>query len=341
MSAHRPLRVGLAGAGMISAHHLKAWARVPGAAIVAIADPEIARARDRADRHGVDGVHGSVAEMLAAERLDALDIATPLETHCPLVSAAVARGLAALCQKPLAASRAEAEELRVRIGPTARVMVHENWRFRSPYRAVAGWIAAGHVGAVRQARLAYRSAGLLPGIDGVRPALARQPFLARIERLAIGEVLIHHLDVMRWLIGPVRVVACRTARAVTAVAGESAATIALESGTGALATVEGNLAAVGVGPGAEETLSLDGDDGSVRFDGRRLTLVSRHSSEALSFEADAVYQSAFDGAIGHFAECLRNDAPFETDIGDNLETLKLVDDSYAAERKSRDPEQRR
>jgi predicted dehydrogenase len=38
------LRVALAGAGMVSRHHLIAWSRVPAARVVAVADPDRARA---------------------------------------------------------------------------------------------------------------------------------------------------------------------------------------------------------------------------------------------------------------------------------------------------------
>ena len=50
------------------------------------------------------------------------------------------------------------------------------------------------------------------------PDLVRQPFMAHEKRLMIAEVLIHHLDVVRWLCGPLRLVAARTAHTVPEVA---------------------------------------------------------------------------------------------------------------------------
>ena len=41
-------------------------------------------------------------------------------------------------------------------------------------------------------------------------------------------------------------------------------------------------------------------------------------------------KASFDGAIGHFVDCLASGAAFETDVLDNLETLRLVDQAYAA-----------
>src|SRR5262249_44456259 len=49
-----------------------------------------------------------------------------------------------------------------------------------------------------------------------------------------------------------------------------------------------------------------------------------------AFDFSAGYQASFDAAIRHFVDGLRRGAPFETDIVDNLETLRLVDDAYAA-----------
>ena len=50
----RPLRVALAGAGMISWHHLTAWRRLgPEIELVALCDPDAGRAEDRAREFGV------------------------------------------------------------------------------------------------------------------------------------------------------------------------------------------------------------------------------------------------------------------------------------------------
>src|SRR5262245_26401631 len=96
-------RIALAGAGFVAPYHLKAWQRLRGRAIVAaIADPNVEAARARAKAFGIPAVHASVEEMLDREQLDALDVASPRETHAPICRLAASRGLAILCQKPLA-----------------------------------------------------------------------------------------------------------------------------------------------------------------------------------------------------------------------------------------------
>jgi predicted dehydrogenase len=123
--------------------------------------------------------------MLGAERLDAIDIAAPRENHASLVRMGVARGLAVLCQKPLAPTLAEAEAL-VAETRGARLMVHENWRFRRYYRDAATWLPAGAIGAVQQCQITLLTSGLLPDPDGNRPALVRQPFLLHEPRLLVN-----------------------------------------------------------------------------------------------------------------------------------------------------------
>jgi hypothetical protein len=78
-------------------------------------------------------------------------------------------------------------------------MVHENWRFRGYYRDAAAWLREGRIGNVKQAQLTLLTSGVLPGPDGLCPALERQPFMRREKRMLVAEVLIHHLDTLRML----------------------------------------------------------------------------------------------------------------------------------------------
>ena len=322
------LRVGLAGAGWVSAHHLAGWKQLPDIDVVAICDPDGAKARERAATFAIPRVYADAASMLEAERLDAIDIATPMHTHAALCRLAADCGVHILCQKPLAPTLVEARELVTSIGSRVRFMVHENWRFRPQYRQVKAWVDAGDLGDVRYCRLATRSSGLLPDEKGRRPALERQPFLASLSRLIIGEALVHHLDVVTWLMGPMHVVSAKAAHGLPAVNGEHAATILLSGDEGRWSLVEGDYAAAGYPPAQADSLELIGERGSARFEGSRLTLLSAMPQEAEYNLADA-YSRSYAGAIAHFAHCLRDGAPFETAAVDHLAVLALVEAAYA------------
>lgn len=323
------LRVGLAGAGMISRHHLIAWSRLPAARVVAVCDPDRARARARAEAFSIGHVFGAADEMLDGAALDAVDIATPRATHADLVRRAAARGIDVLCQKPLAPDHAEAAALVAAVDGRARLMVHENWRFRPYYRQAKAWLAAGLIGEVRSCRLAAVSSGLLPDPAGRRPALDRQPFLAREPRLIIAELLIHHLDVARWLLGPLRLKDTRIHRADVPVIGETAADIRLETGSGAPVEIVGDWAAPGRPPRSGDVMAVTGTRGTLRLAEHRLELDGAER-RCLTYDPDAAYQASFDAAIAHFAACLRTGDVFETSGADNLATLQLVDAAYAA-----------
>ncbi|WP_065756599.1 Gfo/Idh/MocA family oxidoreductase [Bradyrhizobium paxllaeri] len=73
---NRPLRIGLIGAGMVSRHHLIAWASLSDQArVVAIVDPLAENAARRATEFGISQTFADAEAMLSATELDAIDIA--------------------------------------------------------------------------------------------------------------------------------------------------------------------------------------------------------------------------------------------------------------------------
>ena len=324
--ASTPLRIGLAGAGMISAFHLTAWSRARGAAAVAIADPLRERGETRAAEFGIAAVYWDTAEMLARERLDALDIAAPLEQHEALVRLCANHGVAALCQKPLAPTLDRARALVADVSGRIRLMVHENWRFRPYYRKVREWLAEGRLGRIQQCFLRAFSSGFVRDASGQMPALVREPSLKTSPLLAIGTLLIHHLDVVRALLGPLTVRDARARREVEEVIAETQATIVLESKAGVPVLVAANMGAPGWPTWIEDEFDLIGTKASVRLRENVLELTGPEPERIVYGREDA-YQAAFDGCIQHFVDGLRSGAAFETDGVDNLETLRLVGDA--------------
>jgi predicted dehydrogenase len=309
---------------MISEFHLRAWRRTAGATVVAICDPDIARAAARAGEFGIERVYRDFERMLAEQELDALDIATPLETHEALVRIAAVHGVDAMCQKPLAptldAARRLADETQGRI----RLMVHENWRFRASYRLVRRWIAEGRLGRIQQCFMVAHSSGLVADAAGARPALRREPSLATSRHLTIGTLLVHHLDVLRCLLGDLSLVAVRAGRMAEEVVAETYATLLLESEAGAPVVLSGNMAAPGRPTYIADALTIIGTEASVVFRDGRLDLSGPQAGESHGFDQPDLYQSAFDACVDHFVGCLRSGAPFETDARDNLRTLSLA-----------------
>jgi predicted dehydrogenase len=325
-----PLKVALAGAGMISWFHLTAWRKLGDRVeLVAVCDPDSGKARDRAQEFGIARVYTDREAMLAGETIHALDVASPRETHAGWVEAAAERGIDVLCQKPLTPTLAEAQELVLRLDGKIRLMVHENWRFRPWYRELKSWIAAGLLGDIVLGCIAMVNSGFLPDAAGKRPAFVRQPFMQHEKRLMMAEVLIHHLDAMRFLCGDLRVVTARAARTLPDVAGETVASIFLETSAGAPIEVTGTMAAPGYPPRVSDRLEIIGTKASAVFERNVLHRLGPDPRE-IAFDNDEGYQASFDGVIAHFVECLESGARFETDPSDNIETLRLVEHGYWA-----------
>jgi predicted dehydrogenase len=327
MNSTAPLRIGLIGAGMISEHHLIAWSRTSAARVVAVCDPDRARAQARAREFGIAAAYGDAADMIAHADIDAVDIASPRERHAEQVRSAAQRGLPVLCQKPLAPTYDEAERLVSEVEGRCRLMVHENWRFRPFYRRIKQWIDEGRVGSIKSAVMTVRGAGFAAGADGKFPALERQPFMRDEARLAVTESLIHQIDVVRWLTGPLQVLAARLGRTCPAIKGEDRAMIMMSRADGVPAIVDGDFAAPGYGPRSADTFELVGTRATILFDKMRLSLLG-HEAMTEAFDRAQCYQASFDDCIRHFVECLRSDAEFETNPRDNLQTLRLVEDTY-------------
>lgn len=322
----------------MSRHHLIAWARAPHAAVVAIANRTEARAAERAAEFEIPATYANAADMLARESLDAVDIVTNRDTHVELVRLAADHGLDVMCQKPLAPNLAQAESLVADVGSRVRLMVHENRRFAPHFRQLRAWLDEGRIGTPRQCVMTTYRSSMLPGPDGRRPSVERASYFATEPRLTIGEALIHQLDVLRYLLGPMRVVAARTLHTEPDIPGETVASILLETDPGGAPVVlAGNYVAAGhggsrkgsaaVGAQTTDRFDLAGSRSSVVVTDQALEMIGA-SSERVAVDYPASYQHCFDAAVAHFADRLRDGRPFETSAEDNLETLRLVEDAY-------------
>ena len=95
------------------------------------------RARALAEQHGVEQVFTDYQAMIDRAGLDAVAVVTPEDLHHPMVMAALRAGLHVLCEKPMAFSAAESEEMLAaaeqRWGE-AHGAVHQPWAAALPLR---------------------------------------------------------------------------------------------------------------------------------------------------------------------------------------------------------------
>jgi predicted dehydrogenase len=171
------------------------------------------------------------------------------------------------------------------------------------------------------------TSGTILDFNGQYPALARQPFMRGETRMLVAEVLIHHLDTLRMLLGPLDVTAATLTQTCTEIAGEDGAVIQMQSQDGAGVSLFATFAAHGAPPSQSDRLEILGKAGAIRLEGSELQLFGAQG-ETRSYDLAASYQGSYDATIAHFVDALHSGAPFETSPEDNLQTLRLVEDCY-------------
>lgn len=266
-------------------------------------------------------------EIIASTAPDAVDIAAQVGAHPAICRLAADHGVAILCQKPLAATAGGAARLVEEIDTRVRFMVHENWRLRPTYRQVKTWFDDGAIGRPGFVELRVLSSGLIAADGGNYPALRRQPFLTSLPRLLIFEALVHHLNLLSWLLGDIVVVAARISRICHAVRCEDSASIMRQTNGCIPVALNGCLAAPGAATGIEDHLTIYGDVGAIVVEGSTASLDGTRT-DSKSWDFDRLYADSFKGALGEFATAIREGRAFETEARENLTVLRLVESAY-------------
>jgi len=326
------LRGGLIGCGFFAINQLHAWRDAEGASIVAICDRDPARLATVGDQFGIERRYTDAKAMLEAEKLDFVDIATTVESHRPLVELVTSYRLPTICQKPFAPTIADAKAM-VDAAAKAGVplMVHENFRWQSPIRAVKAILDSGEIGTPFFGRVSFRS-----GYD----VYAGQPYLAKVKRFIVDDLGVHVLDVARYLFGDVATISARTQRVNPDIAGEDTATMLLDHRSGVTAVVDCSYSSKRpVEQFPETVIEVDGSEGSVRLEqGYKLILrgksgiVERDASPPLLPWASRPWHNVQESVLAiqqHWIDCLRNGREPDTSGRDNLNTFALVEGAYA------------
>lgn len=185
MSLKNIVRVGLIGAGRMGSFHGETVAqRIPGATLVAVADPVPGAAEKLAAKLGAQKSYTDPQAMLNDPDIDAVVIASPARTHAELIVAAAKASKGVFCEKPMAVTLEEADKA-INAAEEAGVtlQVGFNRRFVSGFAAAYEEIKAGKIGVPQLLRSTTRD----PGLGDPAPIPHWTIFL---------ETLIHDFDIL-------------------------------------------------------------------------------------------------------------------------------------------------
>jgi len=327
----KPLRFALAGTGFWSRYQLHGWRELPGCECVALYNRTRSKATALAAEFGISAVYDDYNAMLAAEDLDFVDIVTGVEQHADFARQAADRGLAVVCQKPIAPTLATAAAMIAHArARSTLLLINENWRWQTQIRAFAAALKTAPLGRIWRAQVDYANSF---------PVFANQPFLRDLDQFILMDIGTHILDVVRFLFGEARSVYARTHQVARGIRGEDAASVLLEMASGI--TVYANMSYASRVPRErfpEALIMVEGEDASLSLDldfNLRLvtsqgTTTTRHPPPAYSWSDPryAVVHSSIVAAQRNLLGALRGEAVAETTGEDNLRTFQLVSACY-------------
>lgn len=207
--ASRSLGWGLIGFGWVARDYAAPGIRAAGGRLVAVADPDPA-ARCAAVATGARA-YDTAGALLADPAVQAVYVATPNHLHRAAVEAAVAAGKPVLCEKPLAATLADAEAM---VAAAARAGVPFgsafDQRHHPAHAAIRAAIRSGSVGTVTAVRIVYAC-----WLDARWSGDNWRADAARAGGGALMDLAPHGLDLVEFLLAdPVEDVAALTQRRV-------------------------------------------------------------------------------------------------------------------------------
>lgn len=266
-----------------------------------------------AAEHGVTA-YPDLATLLAD--VDAVSIGTPPVAHAATAIAALEAGVAVLCEKPMAISVAECEQMVATAERTgALLMVGFCHRYQPEIEAMREAIARGDIGTP----LAFRNrfAGPLRGV---------QDLWFSKRAVAGGGVLmdtcVHSVDLFRCLVGEVSDVRALTA-STAGLEVEDTAVLSLRAESGVLGVIEASWRTQ---PG-EAVVRVEGTAGALVMDYQSLRF-TRRTPDGATEPIDVSPGNRFTRQAAHFLACVRGEEKPRVTGEDGVAAMRVLAAAY-------------
>ncbi len=325
----KQVKVGIIGCGIVSERHLQAYqANAELGRVVACCDADPQRARTRADQASGARVYTQWEDLLADPEVEAVDICLPHYLHYPAVLQSLKAGKHVLCEKPIAMTLEQADEMIQQARQSGRVFaVAENYRYAPAVRKAQQMIQQGEIGEIIAITACFD--GYLAG------DYMKTQWRFTKNQSGGGQLLdsgIHFIEVMRALGGEVQSVFSATRRVRPELGEEDLALVILRYRGGALGQLFSSHSCPAPAPkcffavyGTRGTLGLIGPDGG-------LTLYKPDWSKEVLLPQFS-YQETFDLEIRNFLQAIQGEEPLLFDPVESRESLRVVLSAYEANKK--------
>jgi len=331
----KKLRFAVIGTGFWANYQIPAWMELDGVELVALYNRTRPKAETLAQKFNVPRVYDDARQLLETEQLDFVDIITDVDTHASFTQMAARKGIAVICQKPMAPKLPAAQQM-VDTCRQAGVpfFIHENWRWQAPIRKLHEILQSGVIGQIFKARVTFCSGF---------PVFENQPFLMELDEFILTDIGSHILDVCRFLFGEAETLYCHTASVNPKIKGEDVANVLMKMENGISCYAEMSYASIlEYEPFPQTFILVEGAEGSVHLTRDcEIHITTRQGTEIIKAEPILYPWLDPDYALVHasIVDCnrdilhaLQGKTTAETTGTDNLETVRLVHACYASAR---------
>lgn len=311
------MKIAVIGAGGMGRIHAEAHRSNPAVRLTGIADADPAAAAGLAAQTDARP-YPTLEALLEAEQPDVVDICLPTPLHKAYVLKAAASGKHVICEKPLAGSIADAEEMIEACEKAGvRLFVGHVLRFFPEYAKAREAIlseALGQIATVRTERVSAAPNGR----DGWYADYARSGGV-------LLDLLIHDFDWLRWTFGEIdRVYARSVAAARPGQPDHAFVSLRFASGvigyaSGSWAYPEGFATRLEVA-GQGGILSLDSEETATN---RNLLRAAEAGRPSVQVPGSPLFKSPYEEELAHFIACLAGGTEPVVTARDALEALRV------------------
>ena len=301
----KQIRIGLIGYKFMGKAHSNAYRQVGRffelAAIPvmkAICGRNEKNIKEAAEKFGWESYETDYKNLVKRNDIDLIDITTPNNSHSEIAIAAAEEGKDIFCEKPLAMNLVEAEKMLKAVKKTGvKHMIGFNYRRVPAIGLAKKLIKEGRIGKIYHFRSTYLQDWLSD---------PNFPLNWRMQKEitgsgALGDLLAHHIDLARYLVGELEEVAgmdktfikerpiSLEADGLTGKAGKTKGKVTVDDATLFLAKFKngalGSFEATRVGPGRKNynRFEINGSEGSIIFNFERMNELEFFSRKDLSY----------------------------------------------------------
>lgn len=338
----KKVKVGIIGAGGISAFHISGYKLLENVELYAVCDINEQRAKECAEKNNIPYVFTDFNEMLKLGELDAVSVCTWNSVHAPATIAALKAGKHVLCEKPMAIDAKEALEMSNAEKASGKLlMMGFVRRFGNDAKILKDFIDNGMMGDIYYAKASYlRRFGCPGGWFGNKKLSGGGPLI---------DLGVHVIDLVRYLMGKPSAISVSgaTFNKLGARSNIKGAKGYVCADSGEVFDVEDMAVAMikfnnGSVLSVETSFSLNTKNDSANIElfgtksGAKLDPKLEFYSEMNDYLVDVTpahdtalnFNGLFESEISHFIDCITNGTKCISTAQDGLELMKIIDAVY-------------